>query len=155
MASLESLLLAHETLYGTAPSPKHVRIYEAFPGSHGVSSKELDEEVFEAALILAIVQTYPRHQRPTPFKCFLFVPAETHKWAVEQTSVCAKRMFAELKREKKVDIAKHLGTFFHAISMGCRILQLQEAPERWVSFGFDRSDLIPSWLRDSLLDIRS
>ncbi len=150
---LDSFRLAHETFFGETPKAKHLRLYESFPAKKGASDRSRDEETFEATLIMAIVQTYPRNQRPDPFTCYLFIPAIEEKWAVNKLGEIAKRMFGVLKAHKKVQVAKHLGRFFHAVLLGSRTLHLDQAPERWVAFGFDRdADPIPDWMRDGLLD---
>lgn len=152
MSPTDSFHLAHRAFFGEPPNERHARIYAAFPGARGVSDHEKDETVFEAVLIMALVQTYPRHQRPDPFKCYLFIPASIEKWAVTTLGSCAKRMFDLLKSKKEVKVAQHLGAFFHSVLIGSRVLHLDQEPDRWVCFGFERTDPIPDWMRNALLD---
>ena len=104
---------------------------------------------------MALTQTLPRDQS-TPFRCYFFVPASAERWAVEQVALNAKRIFTQLKQlkaERKALAARQLGSFFHHIMMGSRILQLEKGPDRWVAFGFDKGDpSIPDWLREGLMD---
>jgi hypothetical protein len=149
----ENVRLTHRLL-GTEPNAKQRRIYDAYPGTRGLSDRGLDEETFESVLVMALTQTLPR-ANSEPFKCYFFVPASVEKWAIEQLNVRAKRIFAHLKPlkgERKVLAARQLGSFFHCILMGSRVLQLEQGPERWVAFGFDKTDPIPEWLREGLLD---
>jgi hypothetical protein len=150
VSHLSSLILAHKSLLGDDPSPVHTKIYEAFPATRGIASRETDPTVFEATLMLAIVQTYPRKQRPDPYRCFFFVRPELHPWALEQLRDCAQRMFWFQKQSKNVAVAKHLGAFLRAISIGSRVLHFAEAPERWVAFGFDKTDPVPEWVKGAI-----
>jgi hypothetical protein len=127
-------------------------LYDGFPVVKGVSSQALDPEVFAATLIMAIVQTYPRGQQPDPYKCLFFVRGQAHHWALEQLGLLAKKMFGVQKERKRADIARHLGAFLRAISMGSRVLQFKEAPDRWVAFGFNESDQVPAWMQSALIE---
>jgi hypothetical protein len=148
----ESLIRAHDGFLGRTPSARQIKIYESFPLHKGVSSSDLDSEAFEAALILSLVQTYPKGQRPEPFKTYLFVRGSAIPWANAELETLTRTMFDYLKEQQKVSRARHLGTFFHAISMGSRALAFKNGPERWTAFGFEREDpTIPEWMREALL----
>lgn len=150
----ENVRLTHRLL-GTQPNPKQLRIYEAFPGARGVSDHTLDQETFESALVMALTQTLPKAQT-TPFKCYFFVPASVEKWAIDRLGECAKHIFDQLKPlkpERKVIAARQLGSFFHCIMLGSRVLQLDTGPDRWVAFGFDKKDPIPEWMCAGLLEL--
>jgi hypothetical protein len=142
----------HSVFFDAAPEPGHIRLYDAFPHARGISDRAQNETTFEAVLIMALVQTFPKNQQLIPFKCYFFVPASIKVWAETQLTECAKRMFEGLKRKRNAAAAKHLGTFFHNIPFGSRVLQINKAPDRWVAFGFTKGDLIPDWFGAALLD---
>jgi len=149
---LKSLYLAHKTLLGGEPEPSQVRLYQSFPSFRGMSSAALDAVVFDAALIMAIVQTYPRKERPTPYPVIFFLRGDVQKWALLQLEATSRKMFAKLKEEKAVKLAQHLGEFLKSIKVGSPSLQMKDPPDRWVSFGFKNDDPVPAWLGVSLLE---
>jgi hypothetical protein len=154
MTGPENARRTHKLL-GSDPTPKQERIYEAYPRARGASAREMDQETFESALVMAITQTFPNGPNAEPFKCYFFVPASAEKWAIEQLNVSARRIFEKLKGmppARRSLAAKQIGRFLKCIMMGSRVLQLEKGPERWVAFGFEKSDPIPDWLRDGLLD---
>jgi hypothetical protein len=143
----------HRAFLCSEPTDKHLRIYDGFPTLRGRSDAALDVETFEAAVIMALVQTYTKKQAPDPYTVYLFVPGSHEKWAVEQLKGMLGRLFDKLKEKKAAQQAQILANLFRHIMMGCRVLPFDQAPERWAAFGFVKADPIPIWLSEGLLPV--
>ncbi len=148
----------HHALRDSTPHAEQRRLYLAFPQKHGYAGRELlddaDEPMaslhFEAVLILALAQTYPQ-DAPKHHPVTVIISSHAEDWAYNQTETIAHSIFTRLAQECRVEAAKFVGTAFKSLLFGCRVLQLEEAPKRWVAFGFRKDDIIPDWLRESLL----
>lgn len=146
----------HRTFLGVDPTPNQTLIYEAFPKTRGVSCSTLDVEFFEATTILALVQSFTMKQVPDPHRVHFFVKPAHKKWAVEQLKVIAGTIFGRLRPRKDAkQLAPTVGKLFHAVLIGCRVLQVEVPPDRWVSFGYSVSDPIPDWMCQALLKINT
>lgn len=141
----------HRAFLGTDPTSAQARLYDGFPTHRGVSSRALDVELFQATAIVALVQTFTMKQVPDPHRVYFFVPPKHEKWAIGQFRGFAEVVFGRLKERKDAQRAPSVGRLFHAIMLGCRVLQMQTPPDRWVAFGFAKSDLVPDWLGAGLL----
>ena len=84
-------------------------------------------------------------------RVMFFVAPSAETWAVEQMERIAKVIFGRFKAEGNVKGAQLLGDAFKNVMMGKYVLQVAEEPERWACFGFRATDLVPEWMRDSLL----
>jgi hypothetical protein len=146
----EDLRKGHCVFLGIEPTPKQLRIYNAFPASRGVADARLDVENFEAAVIMALVQTFSMKTQPEPYRCYLFVPSSHEKWAVTQLGNFAVSVFKILKEKKAAARAQSMGKAFHAVLLGCRVFQFPQVPDRWVAFGFAKSDPMPDWMMPAL-----
>jgi hypothetical protein len=130
-----------------------MRLYETFPTALGFSSKEIDVRLFEAVLILALHQAGKKTGEKTFHKVYFLAPANlADLWVIAEFKAAAKRIFARLKTGKSVEAVKHVGTLFHQIMLGSQVFNLPGEPDHWVAFGFSRSDHVPEWMRDKLVD---
>ena len=142
----------HRAFLGEEPSERQRLLYGAFPEKRGFASREKDTSLFEATLVLALVQAFPSKQGGELDQSFLFMPASLAEWTGEQIGTCATRMFHVLKGKKSVAGAKMLAQLINHVSSGSRVLQLRTVPEKWAAFGFDGSEPLPDWLRSRLVD---
>lgn len=149
----EDLHKSHYAFLGTEPTTKQCRIYDAFPEKRGVRASELDSEVFEALIVMGLVQTFAKKTQASPFRVYFFVPQQHERWAVKQLRSFAKTVFARLKERRASSQAQALGRAFHSVLIGCRVLQVLEAPDRWVAYGFSESYEIPDWMATGLTDV--
>lgn len=142
----EDIIKGHRAFTSTEPTEVQKRLYNAFPARRGPLGSEHRDELFEAVLVMALVQTVS-----TSSKVYFFVPASTEGMALEALKTFAERVFAGIKQRKAVTQAKAMGKAFKAILLGHRVLQMDEAPERWVAYGFAANDPMPAWLAQGLV----
>jgi len=145
----------HRAFLGEEPSDKQHLLYGAYPAKRGFLLQEKDYLLFEATLVLAMVQVFPEKPGGELLKSFLFIPASMSVWCGEQINAMVTRMFGVLKEKKSVTGAKMLARLINNVAMGSRVLQLRSEPERWAAFGFDQSAPVPKWLGDALLELPS
>jgi hypothetical protein len=143
----------HRVFLGEEPNEKQRLLYSSFPAMRGFSFQEKDPALFEATLVLAIVQTFPAKQGEELVKSYLFVPASMSAWSGEQVGASATKMFGVLKKKKSVAGAKMLALLIQSVVSGSRVLQLRNVPDRWAAFGFDQAGPVPEWMRTALLAV--
>jgi len=141
----------HRAFLGEDPNDRQRLLYSEFPTMRGFASQDQDPSIFEAALVLALVQTFPVKQGDELVKSYLFVPASMTLWSGEQIRASATRMFGVLKEKKSVAGAKMLARLIKNVVSGSRVLQLRSVPERWSAFGFDLSAPLPEWMSSALI----
>ena len=145
----DALIKGHRAFTSTEPTDLQRQLYEAFPAHRGPVASTFDTTLFEATLIMGLVQTVG-----CDTKVYFFVPATMEAKALTALQEFATRVFADIKARKAVNQAKALGKAFNNLLLGNKVMQMQGAPERWVAFGFDRKDPIPEWLDKSLLSVQ-
>lgn len=151
--SYDRLVKFHDVLLGGLPTARQAALYRGFPSVLGFSSKETDEALFQATLILAMLQAGKDNPKDDLHKVyFLAPPTITDGWVLATFRSSAKRIFDRLKTGKSVGLVKHVGELFHQVMLGSQVFVLPQAPERWVSFGFSKSDSIPAWMQPKLLE---
>jgi len=143
----------HRLLIGGEPHTEQMRLYEAFPSVLGFSSKQSSTPLFEAVLVLALHQAGKKTGEKNFHKVYFLAPANlAESWVVAEFKTAAKRIFGRLKTGKSVEAVKHVGTLFHQVMLGSQVFSLPNEPDYWVAFGFTRSDPVPEWLRNKLMD---
>jgi hypothetical protein len=143
----DDLRKGHAAFLSTEPTERQLTLYDQFPAFRGLSGAAFDVEMFEATVVMALVQTVSA-------KVYFFVPSSMEKEAIAALQNLAESIFARIKTRKAVNQAKAVGKAFKAILIGHRLLQIDTAPERWVAFGFQKEDPIPGWLRDGLTAVQ-
>lgn len=150
----ERLHRLHGTLLGETPQETQAHLYRSFPSVLGFSSKENDEVKFEAALILALLQAGKVDGEKELHKVYFLVPSNiADGWVLAKFRATAKRIFERLKGGKSVPLVKHIGELFHQVMLGSQVFTLPREPDRWVAFGFAKTDQIPDWMRAKLLEL--
>ncbi len=150
---VERLLRLHALLGGGTPQEIHTRLYGAFPAALGFSSNARDDSMFEAVLTLALLQAGKSGGETEFHKVYFLVPASiSDGWVVPKFRTSAKHIFDRLKRGKSVAAVKHVGDLFKGVMLGSQVFTLPQEPDRWVAFGFSKTDPIPDWMRNKLLD---
>lgn len=146
----------HTSCFRTNPTDRQCALYDAYPDANGFSDAERDEELFQAVLVLALVQTIPSDPDHEPVRTtYVFYPKRHEPWVVKEIGRNAEDVFGWLKRDSKesrVRAAQFMGSTFQALRLGHLVLQMPEVPPHWVAFGFRREDPIPDWMRSRLLD---
>lgn len=145
------LVQLHSVLLGGVPTVRQEGLYRAYPSVLGFSSKEIDDALFQATLILALFQVGQDHPYGLHKVYFLAPAAITDGWVLDPFKDTAKHIFERLKTGKSVALVKHVGELFHQVMLGSQVFLLPQEPERWVSYGFSKSDSIPTWMQPKLL----
>jgi hypothetical protein len=149
--TFEQLRLIH-VLLSDGIHPHHEVLYKAYPTALGYSSQAMDDVLFDGALVLALHQA-GKEGRSNLRKVYFFVPGAHEKWVVDRFRNAAQRIFGRLKAGKSVPAIRHFAELFRYVMMGSQISALPQEPERWVAFGFARSDVLPEWLRSKLVEV--
>ena len=148
-------LVVHETiLFMTEPTPLQRRLYES-PASHGFSSKEPSEEVTDALLALAISRVF-KYDQTKESRIEVMAAHDLQAGLMARWGVVSRQMFNRIHEEnpdsdqaqRVLKIAKN---WF--VRMNLRTKVLTQIPNEWVSYGFSRSEPLPPWMREGLLDL--
>lgn len=137
----------HYALLGKEPTEAQVRLYENFPEYRGISDRSLDPEVMEAIVVQALVTGTVKD------RVFIYAPPAHEAWVMQQFDSIASVIFEIVKTTpfpKKYAMA--YGMMFQKIAFMGRVLQVPSEPAHWLSFGFVKSDPVPDWLKDRLLE---
>lgn len=150
----ERLHRLHTALLGNDIQEVTRRLYEEHPSFLGYSSKETHPGMFEAVLILSLFQAGKSPGDKNVHKVYFLAPAPlTDGWVLGEFKAAAKRIFGRLKTGSSVAAVQHVGALFHQVLLGSQVFALPQEPDRWVAFGFSRSDPIPEWMSAKLLDL--
>lgn len=145
-------LRVHQAFLGTPLTPDHETLYAGFPECRGFSGEGENEPQFEATFLLALAQTLATEQ-----PCLFLLPASQTKWATEQITNIARKMFARWKGEPDMTVRKQavekLARAIRQIMVGSRVLQFEQEPPHWVSYGFKAQPTTPIWLQKRLLSV--
>jgi len=137
---------AHQRILGRAPNDDQERLYTSWPKFRGFSDRNPDAVRAEAVIIAALMQGKGAQ------RVLLLVPQGHESWMLQQCESTAMACFEYAKKYKRVKELIYGYTYmFKTFTMTGRLLQLQEEPERWVSFGFTAEDLLPPWMSNRLL----
>lgn len=149
----EKIRSLHRAYFDEDPTEQQRRLYDAYPHANGYSDGNRDAERFRAVLNLALVLAIPDDGVPehvhTPF---VFFPKPFERWVVDEIRKSAESLFDRLRKDRRVDAAKFVGNCFKALRLGHLVLQLPGAPDRWVAYGFTRTDPIPNWMQARLIE---
>jgi hypothetical protein len=143
----------HDLLLATPLQEVHTQLYEAFPISRGFSSRQRDDALFEAVFSLALFQAAGLGQ--TVQEVYCFVPSVTQQWFLNHLRESTKVIFGQLRTRNNVKLVEHIGSLFHQLKLGDQPFLLPNEPERWISFGFLKTDAIPEWMSAKLLEVPS
>lgn len=145
---------AHMLLTGKPPDAAHTLLYES--GKAGFSDKGLDKDRFLAVAVLTL-QKIMRTGLLKPSRAVLYIAPSHDKWAIEQLDAVSRLTFDAIKNrggsaKGRNALATAVGNCFKMLFVGGnRLLQVNEVPQAWTSFGFSKEDPIPDWMRDGLL----
>lgn len=149
----------HTRLLGIPSQEDQKLLYQAVPlGSRGYSDNAMDEARFQAILIVTLIQTMAADAGET-HRVIILCPPSHEQWALAQLQVFARTIFNGFKKlphtatAKRSDVARRFSTCFKHIFLASRVFQLGERPERWMSFGFKKTDPIPDWMRAALISV--
>lgn len=143
----------HDLLLATPIQATHAQLYEAFPASLGFSSRQREDALFEAVFSLALFQAAGLGQSVQEVYCF--VPNVTRQWFLNHLRESTKVIFSQLRTRNNVKLVEHIGGLFHQLKLGDQPGMLPNEPERWISFGFLKTDPIPEWMGSKLLEVSS
>ena len=136
----------HHTILSAEPSQEQMKLYDAWPNFRGFSDRSLDPAVVEAVIILAL------RSGKAEDRVLLLAPAEIEGWVLERFESLALRCFeGHRSRENAAEMINGFTRLFRKIVLTGRVLQLQEEPLYWMSFGFCEVDPLPSWMAGRLL----
>jgi hypothetical protein len=128
-------------------SPRQTYLYGAFPKARGFSSAERDPDLFLGVLILALAQIAPNSGQPV----FLFTPKVHDAWVTEQLRTVARYMIRTRKDTPGgVALVKDV---LGRVYLNNRPFQTPVEPARWVAFGLQKKDALPSWIIEGLIEV--
>jgi hypothetical protein len=149
-------LEAHEQLFGkkSPPTERQMAFY-AMPTARGFSSKEMDPEITDAALIRALAQVVDKGV-PAYHQTFLFFPEEARPWVVSRihnlATMTMSRMAPVLKDERGRKAIAHVRKWLEVIQLGAvKGWTNPKPPDRWAAFGYSKEDDVPEWLKEALV----
>jgi len=147
----DRLTTLHFQVIGTHPSEDQQHLYGSFPDFRGYSDADLNSERFDAVVLLALRES-------AQGDVLVFAPKAHERWAIQHFNGLADRIFSRFRTiggepEKRVQLARAYKTMFDRVHLTGRIMQIQEPPARWVSFGFAKSTPLPGWMPDRLLEV--
>jgi hypothetical protein len=138
---------AHQRILGRAPQEDQERLYTRWPKFRGFSDRNACPVRAEAVIITALMSG-----RDTE-RVLLLVPHGHEAWLLQQCEATAMATFEGCKKYPKraKELIYGYTVLFKTLTMMSRVLQLQNEPAYWVSFGFAADDLLPPWMTDRLL----
>lgn len=141
----------HSLLIGQVPELEHRRLYSS--GKNGFSDRAFDESRFLAVAMLTLAKAL---RTSNPSRVVLFISPTHDKWVVRQFDDISAVAFRSIAKgpgspEGIRSLAHLFGDAWKMIFYTSRLLQFQEKPEAWTSFGFSIEDPIPEWMREGLL----
>jgi hypothetical protein len=140
----------HVMLMGKQPDASHTKFYKS--GKMGFSDKGFDKDRFLAVAMLTLYKTL---RNKTPSRVVLLIAPSHDKWVVDEFDNVSVVAFKTLKSypgspSYRVQLAKLFGSAFKTVFYSSRLLQLEQEPEAWTSFGFSKEDPLPAWMKNSL-----
>jgi len=137
----------HQIVLGTEPTAEQLRLYNQFPDFRGISDRAQEPKVAEAVLLLAL------RSGTAADRVLVLAPLAQEEWLLKQCETMAIGCFEGCKKypSRVEELVYGYKQLFKKLMMTGRLLQLQEEPEHWVSFGFTVDDILPSWMTNRLL----
>lgn len=146
----------HVKLLGKNPpksfkvADSHKVLYKAFDeGKRGFSAASLDRKDFDQ-FVATFVAAFYLTAFPTPGKVCFAVARPVEKWAVEQIKTIVKYIYT-IRKGVPQEAIEAIDSALKRMEIGSRVIQIEEEPERWVSFGFNQQDILPPWMRGRLV----
>lgn len=101
----------------------------------------------EAVLLLAL------RSGTASDRIIVLAPLTQEGWLLEQCERMAMTCFEGCKKypSRVKELVYGYTRLFQKLKMTGRLLQLQEEPQHWVSFGFAVDDPLPEWVTNRLL----
>jgi hypothetical protein len=119
---------------------------------HGVSSKDKNEEKADATLLIAITQVLDGGKfREVP----ILVPDDWKTWVngriVCMAKTCTSILRSDSRKKVTLPIARKLLESIKPMTPNISQLLTTTEPPCWVSIGYSRDDLLPSWFSEGIL----
>lgn len=142
-----SLAEVHEIMLNRAPTADQERLYTRWPEFKGFSDREANAERAEAVLVAGLMSGRGAEH------VLVLAPQAQEEWLLKQCEKMALATFEGCKKypSRVRELVYGYTRLFEKLKMTGRLLQLQEEPQHWVSFGFTADDLLPSWIPNRLL----
>jgi hypothetical protein len=137
----------HRIILGTEPTAEQMRLYNAYPEYKGISDRAQDPDMAKSAILLALRSGTGTDQ------VLVLAPQAQEDWLLKQCETVAITCFESCKKypTRAKDLIKGYTRLFQKLKMTGRLLQLEEEPPHWVSFGFSVDDALPPWMPGKLL----
>lgn len=137
----------HRIVLGTEPTAGQLRLYNQWPDFRGISDRTPDPKVAEATILLAL------RSGSASDRVLVLAPLAQEEWLLKQIESMAINCFERCKGNpsRAKDLISKFTLLFKKLAMTGRLLQLEEEPQHWVSFGFSVDDALPSWMPPRLL----
>ena len=148
----DQLSTLHSQIIGVEPNDDQKRLYASFTDFRGYSDDDLNSDRFEAIVLLSLSEAAQSEQG-----VLVFAPPVHEGWVIRHFNELADRIFTRCKSiggeaTKRIELARAYQTMFERVHLTGKLMQIHEAPARWVSFGFKRTDPLPDWVPDKLLE---
>lgn len=135
-------------------SPQQAHLYGAFPKARGFFypdgpriSEAHDRELLLGTLILALAQIRPNSGHPV----FLVIPKVHTEWVTDQMKGVVRYI---LRTRKGTPGGNDLvADLFNRIYLCTNPFLMAAEPARWTAFGIQKSDILPSWLTEGLIEV--
>jgi len=130
----------------------HRQLYTAFANSgvrgySGQFDPERSASRFLATLVLALFQTQLPGETD-PHHVTILLPKPALSWYRRQVEEIARFIFSQ--RKGQTEAVQVITLAFHHLRRTHHLLQIAE-PDRWVIFGFESTDPLPTWVQGHLL----
>lgn len=137
----------HQYLFHSEPSADQVCLYDQWPTFRGFSDRAKSDSRSDSVITLGLLTGELED------KVLLLAPSALHGWLlgrIERTAYLAM----EHGKTEPGDVRARMSGFvklFGRFLLNGRVLQMETEPANWVSYGFNRDDAVPEWLRRALL----
>lgn len=140
----------HKALVGSDPTPEQVNVYKTLETRHGTFVEERSKHAFLAVFVASLALTKDPVTKESR-NVYLIMPSGLDDWATNSIN----ELLAALRRkpidpQKKAARNKGLVKALNHVLRGSRVMALTSEPERWVSYGFSESTIMPDWMRQGL-----
>jgi hypothetical protein len=142
-----TLMEAHQRVLGRASSADQDKLYTSWPEFRGFSDRTADVVRAEAVILAALMSGIGTD------RVLILVSRDQEEWLLKQCEAAAIACFEGCKKypSRVKELVYGYTRLFQKLKMTGRLLQLQEEPPHWVSFGFTVDDPLPAWMTNRLL----
>jgi hypothetical protein len=143
-------LKIHPVFFATEATSLQKKLYSR--RLRGVSSREKSTEKADATLIMAVTQVIESGEfREVP----ILVPENWKAWVgariVEMAHTCTNTLRSDYRRKITLPLARKLLESIKPMTPNIGQILVISEPSCWVSIGYTRDDLLPTWMLDRLL----